>query len=157
MDQRVAIGITEAPAAVRATLLTHFLFNGNDGIATTKNAESAHVIDDILAVMTPTRLDDGDRLFPHEANFKQDSFMENPSQTASMQVYNKECVNTCYIVSEGSLMSPNGTSFSASENVGCINPLALVTAAVEDISEQIRELKAVGSCVVWGLKVTEFL
>jgi hypothetical protein len=153
LDKRAAIGIAEAPPQVRSTLLTHFLFNGNAGIAKSKNSESEHIISSILAVMTPTRLADGDRLFPLDENVKADSFVENPSQTVSMKKYNKECVNTCYVISEGVLKTPNGTVFSTTKNLVCINPLALVTAAVEDINEQIRELRAEGTCVVWGLKV----
>lgn len=133
--------------------MTHFLFNGNDGtvINKTSTKEENLIIDSILSVMTPTKLEDGDRLFPLDDSA--DSFIETKKTNSNSLKYNKECINTCYIISEGCLESPNGQTLTSEETAHCINPLALVTGCADDMSEETRELKAKGTCVVWGLKV----
>jgi serine/threonine protein kinase/CRP-like cAMP-binding protein len=143
LDRRAAVGCTDGPPKhVQETLLTHFLFSGAAGISV-KSSSGQHELNAILAVMTPIKLQDGDRLFPF--------LIDETDGTL-----NTECVNTCYIVSDGALKSPNGTIFSNTENMGCINGLALVTTAVEEMSSELKGLKAVGTTLIWGLKADSF-
>jgi CRP-like cAMP-binding protein len=143
LDVRKAAGLSLPPLAIlRSAMRTHFLFANRESV----DSE----LDAVLAVMTPRRLQDGERLF------------QGGGGAESLS-------DTCWVLVEGGLRV-RAEGGSGAESVlapgpgGClVNPLALVAAFSPDGDaagaggKSGRVIEAQGDGVVlWGLQVDDF-
>ncbi len=142
LETRELAGVGEAPPdLVRDALLAHFLFAPSGSVAgASSDRDFSTVLQAALAVMAPRRLAANERLFP---------LLPTSTTDVGAGTLDPSFACTCFVVAEGALAGPSGTTVGMGV---CVNPLALVAAAVE-VEDPTAHLVATKGAIVWGLQV----